>query len=443
MPIDVPCIRHDGDAWIVRGPSGVQGVLTPPADKSLAHRAIILASLSAGACHVRGLSGAEDVGRTLAAMRGLGVRMESVAHGVRVHGVGANGLRAAPAPLDCGNSGTTMRLLCGVLAAQPFASYLAGDASLSRRPMRRLSEPLGAMGARVHCLGPDGRPPLQVDAVPARLRGVEHRLAVDSAQVRSALLLAGLYADGPTRLRPAGAARDHLERLLAALGVHVVRQADALVLEPPRAPWTGFDFEVPGDLSAAAFFVAWAMQPGSAGLRVERVGLNPGRRRYLELLQDAGATLSLFPGTGGLGEPAGAFEVRGPLRHGLDLCGTDVVRCIDEIPALVASGAVGGVAVRVRDAAELRVKESDRIAGIVRLLRAFGAEAAEQPDGLWLAPGARLRPAQVSADGDHRLAMAGAILAAAASGDSRIDGVGCVRTSYPEFAADFARLASR
>ena len=442
MPLGEPCIRHDGDAWIVRGPVVPRGVLTPPADKSVAHRVLLLAALSAGTSEVRAFAAGEDVMRTLDAINRLGVQVELRQGGVRVHGVGLRGLRTATTALDCGNSGTTMRLLCGLLAAQRFASRLIGDASLSRRPMRRVTEPLGAMGARLRCLGPDGRPPVLVDPAPAALRGTSHAIALDSAQVRSAVLLAGLYADGPTRLIGPGAARDHLERLLAALGVRLAHGADAVVLEPPSASWPGFECALPGDPSASAFFAAWAMRPGGESLRVEAVGLNPGRRRYLELLQAAGAGLCFEPGAEVLGEPVGAFEIHGPIGADLELAGHDVVRCIDEIPALCAAAALCGVAMRVRDAGELRVKESDRIAGLARILRAFGVSVEEHADGLRLEPGARLRPAHVASDGDHRLAMTAAILATACDGRSRIDGVGCVRTSYPGFTADVARLAA-
>ena len=441
MPEHSSCIRQEGDAWIVRGAAGVRGVLTPPADKSLAHRALILAALGASPSTVRNLSGAEDVERTLQALRQLGIRIEPAPDGLLIHGAGLLGLRAPRAALDCGNSGTTMRLLCGLLAAQPFASELFGDASLSRRPMQRVAAPLRTMGARVQCLGDDGRPPLRIQPAPAGLRGAVHTLPVDSAQLRSALLLAGLYARGPTRLRPVGQARDHLERMLRSLGVRLESEADGLVLESGTTPWPGFAFAVPGDLSAAAFFVAGAMSPRSGELQVEAVGLNPGRQHYLELLQNAGARLEFRPGPTRLGEPMGAFAVRGPLRSGLELRGADIVRCIDEIPALVAACAVTGVSADVHDAGELRHKESDRIAGLVQLLRAFGAPASESADGLHLAAGARLRPTQVSSQNDHRLAMAAAILALAAEGESRIGAVDCVRTSYPAFAADFARLA--
>ncbi len=434
------CIRVEDDAWIVQGPVGVQGRLDPPADKSLAHRALILAALAAGPSTLGGFSAADDVERTLSALMQLGVRAQRRSGEVHIQGVGMHGLQAAGTALDCGNSATTMRLLCGALAARPFASHLIGDGSLSRRPMRRVAAPLRAMGALIECTGREERPPLHLRAG-LGLRGMTHVIAVDSAQVRSALLLAGLRAQGTTRIQPAGASRDHTERMLRALGVRIDAEANGLALEPPAHDWAGFEFDCPGDPSAVAFFVAWAMAPGSGALRVEHVDLNPGRLRYLQLLQRAGAETTIQSERSDLGEPVGSIEVAGSLTADIELCGADSVQCIDEIPALVAAAAVSGVGITVRDAAELRVKETDRIASLVQLLRAFGAQADATADGLQLAPGASLRPAQVTSHGDHRIAMAAAILAVAARGTSRIEGTRCVRTSYPEFARDFARLA--
>ena len=432
------CIRVEDDAWSIRGPVRVHGKLEPPADKSLAHRAVILAALAAGSSSLRGFSAAEDVERTLSALIQLGVGARRHSMAVDIRGAGLHGLRAAGADLDCGNSGTTMRLLCGVLAARPFASQLVGDASLSRRPMRRIAAPLRDMGAVVECMGHEERPPLYL-AAGLGLRGMTHTLTVDSAQVRSALLLAGLRAQGTTRIEPASLARDHTERMLRALGVRCDTGANGLVLEPPEHDWSGFELDLPGDPSAVAFFAAWAM--GGGELRAERVALNPGRVRYLELLRHAGAETTIHSERTDLGEPVGSIEVKGALAAELEIRGADSVQCIDEIPALIAAAAVSGVGAIVHDASELRVKETDRIANLVQLLRAFGAQADATLDGLQLAPGAALHPAEVTSDGDHRIAMAAAILAAAARGTSRITGTRCVRTSYPEFARDFARLA--
>jgi len=437
-------LRPEGNAWRVRGPARLQGVLAPPGDKSIAHRAVLLAALATGPCDLEHLSEGEDVRRTLDAVGALGALVEKRATGWRVHGSGWHGLRPARQAIDCGNSGTTMRLLAGILAAQPFATILVGDASLMRRPMRRVADPLRAMGADVECQGADGRPPLRVRGPQAGpLRGGDHRLEVDSAQVRSALLLAGLYASGPTRVAPAGSSRDHTERLLLALGVHVQRAGDAVVLHPTRQArgWSGFDLCVPGDPSGAAFFIGLAAATPGARLRVVRVGLNPGRARYLEILRAAGAHLQVRVQGEEQGEPWGEVHVRGGDLQALRLRGADVVQCLDEIPALMVAAAAAGSAAEVHDAGELRLKESDRIAGLAQLLTAFGARVHERRDGLLLHGGARLQPARVCSQGDHRLAMAAAVLATRAAGTSHIDDVACVPTSYPGFAADLLRLA--
>jgi 3-phosphoshikimate 1-carboxyvinyltransferase len=437
-------LRPERNAWRVLGPARLRGDLAPPGDKSVAHRAVLLAALSSGACELRDLPTGDDVRRTLEAVAALGVRVEPMSHGVRVHGVGLRGLHPSRAPLDCGNSGTTMRLLAGILAAQPFASVLVGDASLSRRPMRRVASPLRAMGGRVECLGAGDRPPLRIQG-PSRgpLQGGECVLEVDSAQVRSCVLLAALHASGPTRVVPAGASRDHTERLLRALGVRLERAGDALVLYPtlPSSGLQGFDLRVPGDLSSAAFFVAMAAATPGASLRVSRVGLNPSRARYLDILRAAGARLRVVPGGEERGEPWGEVQVEGGSLRSLHLAGDDVVQCLDEVPALVVAAAAAGCEAEVRDATELRVKESDRIAGLARLLEAFGASVLERRDGLTLRAGSRLRPARVASGGDHRLAMAAALLATRVAGESRVEDVACVATSYPGFATDLVRLA--
>jgi 3-phosphoshikimate 1-carboxyvinyltransferase len=430
------------ESWNVRGAQRLDGALRPPGDKSIAHRAVLLAALARGRCRLEGLPDGDDVRRTLRAVQALGVRAELQDDVWRLDGVGPRGLCAARHPIDCGNSGTTMRLLAGVLAAQPFSTLLVGDASLSRRPMGRIAAPLRRMGAHVECLGPDERPPLRLGGGPGRLRGTTHRLAVDSAQVRSALLLAGLLATGPTSIEPTGASRDHTERLLQARGVHLVADTGGLWLHPTRPHgWTGFDARIPGDVSSAAFAVALAAATPGSRLHVLGVGLNPGRSRYLEVLRAAGARIAVLQRGLEQGEPWGDLRVEGGALSGWSLRGPDVVRCLDEIPAICAAAAVAGCGARLRDAAELRVKESDRIAGLAALLRAFGARVEELPDGLRLAAGTRLRAARFASRGDHRLAMAAAVLALASPGTSRVDDTACVRTSYPGFTADFGRLA--
>ena len=431
-----------GESWRIAGRARVDGTLAPPGDKSIAHRAVLLAALARGASTLRGLPAGADVASTRAAVRALGVGLRGDAAVCVIEGSGLYGLHPARGDIDCGNSGTTMRLLAGILAAQPFASRLTGDASLGRRPMRRIVEPLLAMGARIRCEGRDGRPPLRFDPPPARLQGRTHTLSVDSAQVRAAILFAGLFAGGPTRIRPASAARDHSERMLRACGVRVESDRLGTLLEPTHARgWSAFDAWIPGDVSSALFWIAaTAALDAKARLTVERVGLNPGRIRAVELLMRAGARIAVRPGGESRGEPWGTIVVRGGGLGALRIAGDDTVQCLDEIPAIAAAAAIAGAGLAVRDAAELRVKESDRIAGVVRVLAAFGARARARRDGFDLDAGTPLQPARVHAAGDHRLAMMAAVLALATAGESRIDDVACVGTSYPEFVADLRRL---
>jgi len=431
------------ESWRIAGPVRVDGRVVPPGDKSIAHRAVVLAALGRGASVLRGLPSGEDVGRTLAAMRALGARVRHDAAMCVVEGDGLHGLHPARSDLDCGNSGTTMRLLCGVLAAQPFASRLVGDASLERRPMRRVVAPLVAMGARITCEGREDRPPLVIESPSAPLAGITHRLRVDSAQVRSAILLAALYAGGTTRIVPAASARDHSERMLRACGVRVASDRSGTTLVPTQARgWGAFEAWIPGDLSSALFWIGLAAAgPAAAQLRVERVGLNPGRARAVALLVAAGARITTQVGGESRGEPWGTITVRGGGFANLHLRAADTVQCLDEIPALTAAAAITGAAIAVRDAAELRAKESDRVAGVARIATAFGARVRTRADGFDVAAGTRLRAAHVGSQGDHRLAMMAAMLALASDGESRVDDVGCVRTSYPEFTADLVRLA--
>ncbi len=305
--------------------------------------------------------------------------------------------------------------------------------------MRRVAEPLRAMGARIACVGAGERPPLRIEPpVLGVLHGREHEIAVDSAQVRSAILFAGLVAEGWTSIRPAGHARDHSQRMLRALGVDL-QVSGELHLQPPQAAWQGFEFRVPGDVSALAFFAAVAASSPNE-LCARNVGLNPGRRRFAEILQAAGMQVRVDVESDQLDEPMGTLRIAGRASRPIHLSGVDTVQCIDEVPALLVAAAVAGVEARIEDAAELHVKESDRIAAMAEVLRAFGAIVHEERGRIHLETATTLRPAVVDSRGDHRIAMAAATLAAATPGASVIENVACVHTSYPEFELDFARL---
>ncbi len=420
----------------------LEGDVAVPGDKSIGHRAVLFAALAAGPCEVTGLSGGEDNLRTVAALRALGVRVTDGA----VHGVGLDGLREAAAPLDCGNSGTSMRLLTGLLAAQPFRSELVGDEYLSRRPMRRVAEPLGRMGARVD--GQPGKkageiyPPLVISPA-GPLRGIAYDSPVASAQVKSAILCAGLYARGRTSVREPGPSRDHTERMLRFLGAPI-RAAEGVASVDPA----GWDrrlaprpLHVPGDPSSAAFLWAAALVSGGA-VRVRGVCVNPTRTGFLDAIAAMGADVARENPREDAGEPIADVVVRGgrPLR-GVELAGDLVVRAIDEVPILAVVAARAGGTTTIRDAAELRVKESDRVATTVALLRSFGVAADEREDGLAIAGGAALHPGDVDSHGDHRIAMAAAVAAAVAGG--RVRDVANVATSFPTFARLMGELGAR
>ncbi len=436
----------------------LSGRVEVPGDKSIGHRALLFGGLCEGEVVVSGLSGGQDNTRTRVAMEAMGVRVSDLGPGrVRIAGVGLDGLTAARGAIDCGNSGTTMRLLCGLLAGQRFDSRLIGDESLSRRPMRRVAEPLRSMGAAIDGVARADHPgeiypPLVVREVDEALRGIDVELAVASAQVKSAILLAGLYADGPVRVREPGPSRDHTERMLAELGAPITAARDGSVTLDP-AGWDrrlrGGAFEVPGDPSSAAFLVAAALVAGATRLEIARVCLNPTRTGFLDALDEMGAQVRRAPKTSGsaAGEPIGDLLIDAPSGgaglRAVSVGGSLVVRAIDELPILSVLAARADGTTEIADAGELRVKESDRLATTCAMLRAFGVDVEELPDGLVIRgqPGGRLRAAHIDSAGDHRIAMSAAIAALVADGPSRIEDTGNVGTSYPRFAHAINQLA--
>jgi 3-phosphoshikimate 1-carboxyvinyltransferase len=400
----------------------LRGDIVLPGDKSISHRALMFGAIADGTTAVRGLSSGADVASTAGCLRQLGIDIEDG----RIVGKGVGGLRAASGALDCGNSGTTMRLLAGLLAAQPFVSELTGDESLSRRPMDRVVDPLRRMGARAEW------PPLRVGGG-GPLHGIEFEAPVASAQVKSSVLLAGLYAEGVTEVVEPVATRDHTERMLRAMGADVqvagqrVRVSKVRRLEP-------LDLDVPRDLSAASFWlIAGGLIEGSR-LRMEGVGLNPTRTGFLELLRRAGFAIEVSAEAESAGEPSGTIDVgrAGELRP-LDVDAATAAAMIDELPVLaVAATQLPGTST-VRGARELRVKESDRITAMADALAAMGADITPQEDG-WIIRGPRhLEGARVDAHGDHRIAMALAVAALMADGQTHIVGADSVDISYPGF----------
>jgi 3-phosphoshikimate 1-carboxyvinyltransferase len=413
------------------------GRLHVPGDKSISHRYALLAALADGPSDIVNYSRGADCGSTLACLGQLGVVVDQRPDGrVILMGRSLSSLCSPAAPLDAGNSGTTMRLLAGVLAAQSFSATLIGDASLSRRPMRRVMEPLEQMGARFEA--PGGHPPLTVHG--ARLHAIAYRPGVPSAQVKSAVLLAGLQADGVTSVSEPAQTRDHTERAFEAFGVDV--RVEGLTVSiaggqrlAPRS------LVVPGDFSSAAFWmVAAAALPGSR-VEIADVGLNPTRTGLLDVLRRFGARVAVEPTTVDAGEPRGTIIIEGDRTSAIEIAPEEVPGLIDELPAIAALAAHGGE-VRVRGAAELRVKESDRIAVLVAGFRRLGIDADEYPDGFVVRGGRRTAPSGGPADarGDHRMAMAFAIAALGASAPSVIEGAEVVRISYPGFFEALERL---
>ncbi|MEN5372421.1 3-phosphoshikimate 1-carboxyvinyltransferase [Stenotrophomonas hibiscicola] len=417
--------------WIARKGQPLQGSLTIPGDKSVSHRSVMFAALADGTSHIEGFLEGEDTRATARIFSQLGVRIETPSPSQRiVHGVGIDGLKAPDAPLDCGNAGTGMRLLAGLLAGQAFDCTLIGDESLSGRPMRRVTGPLSQMGAKIDTQD-DGTPPLHVHGGQT-LRGIDFASPVASAQIKSAVLLAGLYAQGETSVVEPHPTRDYTERMLSAFGVDIE-------FSPGKARLRGgqrlraTDIVVPADFSSAAFYlVAASIIPGSQ-LRLKQVGLNPRRTGLLHALRLMGADITEENPAEQGGEPVADLVVRYAPLKGARIPEALVPDMIDEFPALfVAAAAAEGQTV-VSGAAELRVKESDRLAAMATGLRALGMQVDETEDGATLHGGVRLGSGTIESHGDHRIAMAFAIAGQISDGEVRINDIANVATSFPDF----------
>lgn len=430
------------------------GSVPVPSDKSIAHRALLVSALADGPSELRRFSYGGDNVSTLGALRALGVGVEDDGRGtLRVGGVGLGGLRAPTDVIDCGNSGTTMRLLAGLLVAQPFASTLVGDASLSGRPMSRIAAPLRRRGASIEgqfhpTKAGEITAPLHIGGLKAgyALGESEETLPIPSAQVKSALLLSGLYANGDTYVREPLVSRDHTERLLTALGVPLSAVATMVALESARFSGVlpAFALDIPGDLSAAAFLLAAGSLVAGSQIVVRACGANPTRSGVLDVLRDWGGHVVADARGDALGEPVADLHVEARPLFGRVVGGEATVRAIDEIPILAAvAGRANGVTV-IADAAELRVKESDRLAAMATVLSAFGVANEERPDGLIIEgrPEGRLRASDVASGGDHRIAMAAAVLGLLGDGETRVRDVDCVATSFPRFAGTLRALGA-
>lgn len=420
--------------WIASPGTPLHGDVSVPGDKSISHRALLLAAIADGTTCVTGFLEGEDTRATAAILRQLGVRIDAPAEGERViHGVGLHGLRASATPLDCGNAGTGMRLLAGLLAGQGFDSTLIGDASLSRRPMRRVIDPLTAMGASIHAQ-PGALPPLSIRACDG-LHGIDYELPVASAQVKSAVLLAGLYAQGTTRVREAQPTRDYTESMLAAFGWPIHCRAGVAEIEGGHR-LRATDIAVPGDFSSAAFLLVAASIVSGSDLLIHDVGVNPRRTGLLAALRAMGADIVEENPRRCGGEAVADLRVRAARLHGVEVPVEIVADMIDEFPALFVAAALAEGPTTVRGAAELRVKESDRIASMAQALRALGVRVDETPDGAvihGLGGAGCLRGGTMDSCGDHRVAMALAVAAQRADAPVRIADCANVATSFPGF----------
>jgi 3-phosphoshikimate 1-carboxyvinyltransferase len=432
---------------IVRPAKSITGGLELPGDKSISHRYAMLAALADGTSVVRHFSAAADCHSTLRCMKALGAEVKIDGDTVRVTGCGAEGLHRSWRALDAGNSGTTMRLLTGILSGQKFSSRLTGDESLQKRPMKRVVGPLREMGADIRARQ-DNFAPLEIRGT--RLHAIDYKMPMASAQVKSALLLAGLFAEGVTSVTEPARTRDHTELALEEFGATIENvgrtiRVHGLGTENGGAKLTAKSLDVPGDLSSAVFFIAAASLLRESNLLIHNVGLNPTRTAILDVLASMGASITMLALKSAHGEVVGDLAIKGaPLKGGVIL-GEQVPLLIDELPMLAALGPATEEGIEIRDASELRVKESDRIASVAENLRRMGASVDERPDG-WMVKGrsaGRMHGAEIEPRGDHRIAMAFAVAGLGADGPTFVQNAECVAVSYPTFFEELNRLAER
>ena len=435
--------EHSARNMMLTPVHSIKGKLRLPGDKSISHRAALIAALSSNSSEILNFSTARDCASTLSCLRQLGISIENKNDNLVF--AGGQTLTAPAQPLDCGNSGSTLRILAGVLAGHDLTAELIGDESLSSRPMRRIIEPLELMGATFEST--DGHAPLKIHGA-KKLSPLTYKLPIASAQVKSAILFAGLNADGRTTVIETSQSRDHTERLFNGFGVPVTTNADLSVTLDGPARFTGGSIKIPGDISSAAYFIAAAMLLHGSNLTIEDAGLNPTRAAFLSVLSSWGADISTDDVQMERNEPYGTINVRGGITKTANeedraLSRSTIPSLIDELPLLAVVGSQIPGGIRIRDAGELRLKESDRLATTASNLRAMGAEVEEFEDGLSVSGPVRLRGAKINSHGDHRIAMSFSIAALIAEGETEIDGSECVAISFPEFYGLLESLAVR
>lgn len=415
----------------------LRGELTVPGDKSISHRAVMFGALAQGMTEVHHFLKGADCLSTIDCFRRLGIRIEETDDVLLIHGKGLDGLVSPTDILDAGNSGTTTRLLAGILAAQPFSSTLTGDASLQKRPMKRIVDPLTQMGASLTSINENGCVPLRIAG--RTLHGIHYISSVASAQVKSAVLLAGLYAEGETSVTEPFVSRDHTELMLGSFGAQIAASGTTVTIQP-RPALSGQCITVPGDISSAAYFIAAALLVPNSEVLIRNVGINPTRDGILKAAQAMGGNIQLLNRRTAGGEPVADLLVTASSLHGITIEGSMIPGLIDELPVIAVMAAAAQGTTVIRDAAELKVKESDRIAVMVKNLSAMGADITGTDDGMIIRGGPALCGAQIDAFEDHRIAMSFAVAALFADGETEIRGSDCVQISYPGFYEDLQSL---
>ena len=411
----------------------LNGEIRVQGDKSISHRAVIFGSIANGVVTVTNFLPSDDCIATMRAFKAMGVSIEEPKRDtLEIHGKGLNGLTEPPDILEMGNSGTSARLLCGLLSGQPFFSVMTGDSSLRRRPMKRVVEPLRLMGANIWGRSDGYYLPLAVKG--GGLKGISYRLPVASAQVKSAVLLAGLYAEGKTSVEEAAPTRDHTERMLRYFGASLELEKDGKVITIKGGERLyARDIEVPRDISAAAFFMVGASILDGSEIMIKDAGLNPARTGIIDVLKKMGASINVSNIRDRSGEPVGDIYVRSSCLKGIEISGEIIPRVVDELPVLCVAAAVADGETLIKDAAELRVKESDRIAVMAECLSAMGVKVEVFDDGMRITGGKRLKGAICNSHGDHRIAMSMAIAGLVADGETIIEDTECIKTSFPRF----------
>lgn len=416
---------------------GLRGEITVPGDKSISHRAVMFGSIAKGTTEIHNFLQGADCLSTIACFEKMGIDIENKGDRVLVHGNGLHGLKRPECVLDCGNSGTTTRLISGILCAQNFNVTLTGDASIQKRPMKRIIDPLSMMGADIISLNGNGCAPLLIKGRP--LQGIHYTSKVASAQVKSAILLAGLYADSPTSVTEPYISRNHSEIMLNLFGADVSTQNTTAAIQPAFELY-GTNVMVPGDISSAAYFIAAGLMVPGSELLIKNVGINPTRDGIIQVCRSMGADLQMLNQSTGSGEPTADILVRHGNLHGTEIGGAIIPTLIDELPMIAAMACIAEGETVIRDAAELKVKESNRIAVMAESLGAMGADVTETEDGMIIRGGKPLHGAVIHSHKDHRIAMTFAVAALCADGTTSIKDADCVNISYPGFYQDLQRL---